>query len=181
MLDFGSIDTNFGHSLLRAFWNRQHYTGSIVYRPAFMRDMAHRGRYFNDLLLNVIVFVAIKYAPVQARAGSDVDSCVNAATFRRTAEDMLYRADTHLLTKSSVTTIQALLLMANTLFAWCDEQSLSWQYLGIAINMIMDLGIHTTNSTFYQRGSAEDLEIGRRMFWAAYSAFHDTVSTVLLY
>jgi hypothetical protein len=140
--------------------------------------MAHGGRYFNDLLLNVIMFVAVKYAPVQARAESSVDSCDNAMTFRQKAEEMLYRADTHLLTKSSVTTIQALLLMANTLLAWCDERSLSWQYLGIAINMIIDLGIHTTNSTFYQRGSAEDLEIGRRIFWAAYSTFRDDVPTL---
>ena len=76
-----------------------------------MRDMACRGRYFNDLLLNVMLFVAVKYA-----AESSNDSCVSAMTFRRTAEEMLYRADTHLLTKSSVTTIQALLLMATTLF-----------------------------------------------------------------
>jgi len=141
-----------------------------VYRPAFMRDMACHGRYFNDLLLNVIMFVAVKYS-----AEPSNDSCVSAMTFRRTAEEMLYRADTHLLIKSSVTTIQALLLMANTLFAWCDERSLSWQYTGIAINMIIDLGIHTTNSAFYQRGSAEDLEIGRRIFWAAYSMFLGTV------
>ena len=141
-----------------------------MYRPAFMRDMACRGRYFNDLLLNVMLFVAVKYA-----AESSNDSCVSAMTFRRTAEEMLYRADTHLLTKSSVTTIQALLLMATTLFAWCDERSLSWQYMGIAISMIIDLGIHTTNSAFYQRGSAEDLEIGRRIFWAAYSMFLGTV------
>ena len=140
-----------------------------------MRDMAYRGHYFNDLLLNVIMFVAVKYVLAQTRADSRVGSCVNATTFRQTAEDMLYRADTHLLTKSTVTTIQALLLMANTLFAWCDERSLSWHYLGIAISMIIDLGIHTMNSAFYQRGSAEDLEIGRRIFWAAYSAFCDSV------
>lgn len=144
-----------------------------MYRPAFMRDMACRGRYFNELLLNVIMFVAVKYA-----VESSNDSCVSATTFRTTAEEMLYRADTHLLTKSSVTTIQALLLMANTLFAWCDERSLSWHYMGIAINMIIDLGIHTSNSAFYQRGSAEDLEIGRRIFWAAYSLFCDTVSAM---
>jgi hypothetical protein len=140
--------------------------------------MAHGGRYFNDLLLNVIMFVAIKYAPVQARAESNVDSCDNAMTFRQKAEEMLYRADTHLLTISSVTTIQALLLMANTLLAWCDERSLSWQYLGIAINMIIDLGIHTINSTFYQHGSAEDQEIGRRIFWGAYSTFRNAVPTL---
>jgi hypothetical protein len=179
-LGFASIDTDYGYNLLKVFWNRQHHTGSVVYRPAFMRDMAHHGRYFNDLLLNVIMFVAVKYGPAQDRAGLSVDSCVNAMTFRQKAEEMLYQADTHLLTKSSVTTIQALLLMANTLLAWCDERSLSWQYLGIAINMIIDLGIHNNNSTFYQRGSAEDLEIGRRVFWAAYSAFRDTVLAVSL-
>lgn len=85
-----------------------------------------------------------------------------------------------MLTKSSVTTIQALLLMANTLLAWCDERSLSWQYLGIAINMIIDLGIHATNSSFYRCESAEDLEIGRRIFWAAYSAFRDILATTVL-
>jgi len=138
-----------------------------------MRDMACRGRYFNDLLLNVIMFVAAKYAAELSNG-----SCVSAMTFRSTAEEMLYRADTHLLTKSSVTTIQALLLMADTLFAWCDERSLSWQYLGIAINMIIDLGIHTINSAFYQRGSAEHLEIGRRVVWAAYSTSRDFVPAI---
>lgn len=151
-----------------------------MYRPAFMRDMAHGGRYFNDLLLNVIMFVAVRYAPAQARADSSLDSCDKAMTFRQKAEEMLYRADTHMLTKSSVTTIQALLLMANTLLAWCDERSLSWQYLGIAINMIIDLGIHATNSSFYRCESAEDLEIGRRIFWAAYSAFRDILATTVL-
>lgn len=173
VLNFGSIDTTVGYNLLRIFWNRQHCTGSVVYRPAFVRDMACRGRYFNDLLLNVIMFVAAKYA-----AELSNDSCVSAMALRRTAEETLYRADTHLLTKSSVTTIQALLLMATTLFAWCDERSLSWQYMGIAINMIIDLGIHATNSAFYQRGSAEDREIGRRIFWAAYSVFRYLVSAV---
>lgn len=80
----------------------------------------------------------------------------------------MYRTDTQLLTQSSVTTAQALLLMADVLFSWCDERSLAWHYLGIAINMVVDLGIHTISSTFYRDSSAEVQELGRRIFWSCY-------------
>jgi hypothetical protein len=170
-LVFDGVDSDLGYKLLQVFWNRQHCSGNIVYRPAFMRDMACRGRYFNELLLNMIMFVAFKHVPPQQSHNINFDACVSGMTFRRRAEKLLYRADTQLLTRSSITTIQALLLMSDALFAWCDERSLSWQYLGIAINMIIDLGIHTTRSGFYQHGSAEQQEIGRRVFWSAYSRF----------
>jgi hypothetical protein len=170
-LMFDGVDSDLGYQLLQAFWNRQHCSGNVVYRPAFMRDMACRGSYFNDLLLSTMMFVASKHVSPQPSPSPGSDACVSGMTFRRRAEESLYRADTQLLTKSSVTTIQALLLMSNALFAWCDERSLSWHYLGIAINMIVDLGIHTTRSSFYQRGSAERQEVGRRVFWSAYSKF----------
>jgi hypothetical protein len=178
-LAFGGIDPDLGYRLLQAFWNRQHCSGNIVYRPAFMRDMACRSRYFHDLLLNAMMFVAFKHVPPHHTSNPNFDACVNGMTFRRKAEELLYRASTQLLTRSSVTTIQALLLMADALFAWCDERSLSWQYLGIAINMIIDLGIHTTRSGFYQHESAEQQEIGRRVFWSAYSQswFYDLAAS----
>jgi hypothetical protein len=134
-----------------------------------MRDMTCHGRYYNDLLLNAMMFVAFKHVPPHHTSDPDLDACANGMTFRRRVEEILYRADTQHLTRSSVTTIQTLLLMSDALFAWCDERSLSWQYLGIAINMIIDLGIHTTRSGFYQHGCAEQQEIGRRVFWSAYS------------
>jgi hypothetical protein len=168
-LIFDGVNPDLGYKLLQAFWNRQHCSGNVVYRPSFMRDMACRGRYFNDLLLNAMKFVAYKHVSPQASPTPGFDVCVSGMTFRKRAEESLYRADTQLLTRSSITTIQALLLMSDALFAWCDERSLSWQYLGIAINMIMDLGIHTTQSGFYQHGLAEQQEIGRRVFWSAYS------------
>ncbi|KAM0715662.1 hypothetical protein Q7P37_009160 [Cladosporium fusiforme] len=108
---------------------------------------------------------------------SDGDiACVDGMVFRRKAEDILYRTDTRLLTQSSVTTTQALLLMADELFSWCDERSLAWHYLGIAINMVIDLGIHTTHSMYYRNRTAESQEIGRRLFWSAYVA--DKVQSV---
>ncbi|PVH97473.1 hypothetical protein DM02DRAFT_730552 [Periconia macrospinosa] len=169
-LDFEGIDASLGSELLQTFWNRQHHSGTVVYRPAFMRDMACHGPNFSSLLLNAMLFVAVKHPPLQLSNDTASQSCVNGITFRRKAEALLYQADTPLLSKSILTTAQALLLMADALFSWCDERSLSWHYLGMAISMIVDLGLHTARSAFYCTRSAEDQEIGRRVFWSAYVA-----------
>ncbi|CAI6261787.1 unnamed protein product [Periconia digitata] len=170
-LQFENISSERGYELLQVFWNRQHHLGTVVYRPAFMRDMANSGPYFSPVLLFAIMFAGMKYPSSQFSDHATPDS-ISGMTFRRKAEDMLHHAnsDTRLLNKSSITTIQALLLIADTLFSWCDERSLSSHYLGIAISMIIDLGVHTERSVFYRKGSAEDQEIGRRVFWSAYIA-----------
>lgn len=164
-LDVDGVDRDLGHELFLAFWNRQHHSGSVVYRPVFMRDMASQGPYCTPLLLNAMLFAASKHTAAQSSAD---DSCMDGLVFRRKAEDILYRTDTQLLTKSSVTTAQALLLMADVLFSWCDERSLAWHYLGIAINMVIDLGLHTLHSTYYRNCAAEGQETGRRLFWSTY-------------
>lgn len=164
-LDMDGVDRALGHELLLAFWNRQHHSGSVVYRPVFMRDMASQGPCCTPLLLNAMLFVAAKHTATQS-SGDDI--CVDGMVFRRKAEDILHRTDTQLLTKSSVATAQALLLMADALFSWCDERSLAWHYLGVAINMVIDLGLHTIRSMYYRDCSGENQEIGRRLFWSAY-------------
>ncbi|KAK5707378.1 hypothetical protein LTR17_020774 [Elasticomyces elasticus] len=166
--NFGDLDPETGMQLLNAFWNRQHCSGPIVYRPAFTRDMSCGGLNFSPLLLNAILFATAEHSPNDAGRCSTVDGCAGGTSFRKNVEAILYQPDTQALCKSRVTTIQALLLMSDALFRWCDERSLSWHYMGIAINMIIDLGIHTTRSRFYKSGSLEDQEIGRRVFWAAY-------------
>ncbi|KAK6840171.1 hypothetical protein PG987_006037 [Apiospora arundinis] len=164
-LDFDGVDPQHGSVLLSVFWNRQHATGSAVYRPTFMRDMAAGGPYFSPLLLNAMFFVAAKHAPglpgLDERAGM---------RFRRGVEEMLYDPRDQLICCSSITTAQALLLMSDALFSWCDERSLSWHYLGVAINMIVDLGIHCERSRQHA-GSTEPpelLEVKRRLFWSAF-------------
>lgn len=74
------------------------------------------------------------------------------------------------LDSSEITTIQALLMMAQSLFALGDERSAAWLYAGIAFRMLIDLGIHADTSAQQSvRGlSDEDLEIRRRVFWAAF-------------
>lgn len=161
-LDFHCENPAMGYTMLQAFWNRQHYSGGAVYRPAFMRDMASNGPRFDTALLNTILFVASRYTPNQP------DACASGMVFRNRTEESLHRFPMMSLTRSKLTTVQTLLLLADELFTWCDERSLSWLYLGAAINMIVDLGMHTVRSSFYQKGSTEDQEIARRVFWSAY-------------
>jgi hypothetical protein len=178
-LDFDGVEPEMGLKLLTIFWNRQHHSGSIVYRPAFMRDMACNGPSFSKLLLNAIYFSAADYlsraaasgveGPIAARCQA-ADNCTLGLEFRRKFEEYLHDRETGLLFKSQVTTIQALLLVSDTLFSWCDEKSLSWHYSGIAVNMIMDLGLHTEGHDQKATSArpAGGIETHRRLFWAAF-------------
>jgi hypothetical protein len=72
--------------------------------------------------------------------------------------------------KSHVTTIQALLILASSLFSRCNERSSSWLYTGNAFNMIIDLGLHVEDPIVLNMTlqSAEELEIRRRIFCGAF-------------
>ncbi|OKL62290.1 hypothetical protein UA08_02308 [Talaromyces atroroseus] len=183
-LDFDGVDPDLGMHLLSVFWNRQHAMGSLVYRPAFMRDMACNGPYFSKILLNAIYFAAAKnstraeFRCARIAVTNDDDNLELPAVvspFRRRAEELLaspVRAGVPVPVsmKSEITTIQALLVMSDALFTWCDERSLSWLYSGLAINMIVDLGIHTDRQTSAMKKDfpPEHLEVRRRLFWAAF-------------
>ncbi|KAJ4308323.1 hypothetical protein N0V84_012163 [Fusarium piperis] len=170
-LDFGGIDPALGMELLSNFWNRQHYAGSVVYRPAFMRDMVCKGSYYSDLLLNAILFAGSKHSDGPAVRSNANDKDTAGRPFRAKFEEMLHSSASQVLFKSRVTTIQALLIVADALFSWCNETSLSWHYMGLAISMIIDLGIHVDIAGRAQSGTytPEDVEVHRRVFWAAFA------------
>ncbi|KAF5243798.1 hypothetical protein FANTH_7992 [Fusarium anthophilum] len=169
-LDFCGVDPKIGMDLLSKFWNRQHYMGSIVYRPAFMRDMACKGPYYSDLLLTAMLFAGSMHTVDAAalRNTSKLNSIGHP--YRIKFEQALYASGSQLLFKSDITTIQALLVVSDTLFSWCNERSLSWHYLGIAISMIIDLGLHIDGPArrSSKKVSAEDTEVERRVFWATF-------------
>ncbi|CAJ0550235.1 Ff.00g101650.m01.CDS01 [Fusarium sp. VM40] len=170
-LNFGATDPKFGLELLSNFWNRQHYIGSVVYRTAFMRDMACNGPYFSELLLNAILFAGSKHTAATSTLGDISDLNSIGRPFRAKFEQILHGSGSQILLKSEITTIQALLVVADALFSWCNERSLSWHYMGIAINMIVDLGLHIDASSrrSSKKPSVEDTEIERRVFWAAFT------------
>ena len=120
-----------------------------------MRDMACKGPYFSKLLLNAIYFGSCKFSPREDLKGIQT-------RFRERVRELLGGA----LDRSSITTIQAMLVMTNSLFALGDERSAAWIYAGIAFRMLIDLGAHVDGVK--SRISEEDLEIRRRVFWGAF-------------
>lgn len=165
-LDFDGVEPELGMHLLSLHWNRQHHSFLSTYRPAFMRDMACGGPYFSKLLLNAIYFGAAKFSPRHEvrRVADDVRTA--GWKFRERVRELLGGA----LDKSEITTIQALLVMTNSLFALGDERSAAWLYAGLAFRMIVDLGMHvdTVDLANARKFSDEDYEIRRRVFWAAF-------------
>ncbi|PVH83883.1 hypothetical protein DL98DRAFT_547184 [Cadophora sp. DSE1049] len=154
-LDFDGVNPELGMHLLTLHWNRQHHSHLITYRPAFMRDMAGGGPYFSKLLLNAIYFGSCKFSPREEVKELHVQ-------FRQRVRELLGVA----LDKSDITTIQAMLVMTNSLFALGDERSAAWIYAGIAFRMLIDLGTHLDNQN--PKITEEDLEIRRRVFWGAF-------------
>lgn len=166
-LDFDGVDPDLGMHLLNLHWNRQHHSFLVTYRPAFMRDMASGGPYFSKLLLNAIYFGASKFSSRHEEVRRAADDVRTAGwQFRKRVRQLLGEA----LDKSEITTIQALLVMTNSLFALGDERSAAWTYAGIAFRMIVDLGLHvdTFDLTSTTNISDEDYEIRRRVFWSAF-------------
>ena len=160
-------------NLLSNFWNRQLYIGPIVYRTAFMRDMANNdGLYFSELLLYAILFAGSQFTAEAAAARTLPEVNTTGRQYRAKFEQTLHGSKSQIF-NSEVTTIQALLVVSDALFSWCNERSLSWHYMGLAINMIIDLGLHTNQSLRgpSEPASAEATEIKRRLFWAAFSKF----------
>ncbi|MCJ1473985.1 hypothetical protein MMC13_002641 [Lambiella insularis] len=157
-LDFDGVDPELGMHLLALHWNRQHHSFLVVHRPTFMRDMACGGPYFSKLLLNAIYFGASKFSPRIE---------VQSEYYRQRARTLLAQAMDH----SVITTIQALLLMTKSQFALGKEKSAAWLNAGIAFRMIIDLGIQVDGSHLSGNHylSVEDLEVRRRVFWAAFT------------
>ncbi|KAF5240030.1 hypothetical protein FAUST_4614 [Fusarium austroamericanum] len=162
-LDFDGVDPDLGMHLLSLHWNRQHHSFLITYRPAFMRDMACGGPYFSKLLLNAIYFGSSKFSPRLEVRKDPSDVRTAGWRYRERVRELLGGS----LDRSDITTIQALLVMTNSLFALGDERSAAWLYAGLAFRMLIDLGLHVdlTNSHIF---SDEDLEIRRRVFWGAF-------------
>ncbi|ETS78440.1 hypothetical protein PFICI_10502 [Pestalotiopsis fici W106-1] len=165
-LDFDGLDPELGLHLLSLHWNRQHHSFLVTYRPAFMRDMACGGPYFSKLLLNAIYYGASKFSPRHEVRKDPTDVRTAGWKFRERVRQLLGSA----LDQSNITTIQALLIMTNSLFALGDERSAAWLYAGLALRMIVDLGMHIdlVNVVGTRQFTDEDLEIRRRVFWGAF-------------
>lgn len=136
-----------------------------------MRDMATNGPYFSELLLYAMLFAGSAFTEEAAAARNLSEVNATGRQFRAKFEQVLHSSGSKILFKSEITTIQALLVVSDALFSWCNERSLSWHYMGLAISMIVDLGLHVEGPArkSLRKRSVEDIEVERRVFWAAFS------------
>lgn len=176
-LDCDGLDPDLSSHLLSIYWNRQQHSGLIVYRPVFVLDMACAGPYFSLLLLNAMYFAASKHSPRPEVRKDPNDISTAGWSFRQRVTELLLES----FDKSSITTAQALLIMASSLFSRCDERSTSWLYAGLAFSMIIDLGLHVVPRSVkpIRPRPVEDLEVQRRVYWSAYSRSNRASSSAL--
>ncbi|KAJ5784249.1 nitrogen assimilation transcription factor NirA [Penicillium pulvis] len=149
--------------LLDLHWNRQHHTFLLTYRPAFMRDLVQGGSYCSDFLVNAVFACSSKFSErLEVRSDPARPETAGKLFFDR-CDQLL--AEQSLLTHSSIPTVAGLLMLGST-FNARGQISKGWLYTGYALRMVYDLGLHLDCKEV--AGSAEDVEIRRRLFWGAF-------------
>jgi hypothetical protein len=166
--DFDGVEPSLAMDLLSHYWDRQLHAGLVVYRTVFMRDLAASGgTFFSKLLLNALFFSASKHVPESWEDSSDPAS--SGSRYRKRFFELLegerYRC--------SITTIQGLLIVANTLFSRCDERSLSWLLTGNAFQMLVHMRLHLDDHS----EPPEAREVRRRLYWGAYGMYNNASIT----
>ena len=155
-LDTDGVERKLAMQLLDIYWSRLNSATLIVYRPAFTKSWRGDGMYFSKLLLNAMFLGASRFMP---------DRDVLGDRFRTRFKQLL----APVYDRSKVTTLQGLLIVSISLSAIGKDRSLIWLYSGLAHRMLIDLGLHTQNTAL---GPAEeDVEIARRIFWAAFGEY----------
>lgn len=168
-LDFDGVDPELALHLFNLHWNRQHHAYLVTYRPLFMQDMAAppgKAKYFSKLLFHAILFGAAKFSDRIDLVRTDInDPSTAGQQFLERVQQLLPEA----LIKSRITTVQALLLLACTHYARGSE-SAAWLHSGLAFRMAIDLGMNKDSIELVASGkmSLEELELRRRVIWAAY-------------
>ncbi|KIW02202.1 uncharacterized protein PV09_06358 [Verruconis gallopava] len=165
--DYDGWDADLVNHLLNIHWNRQHHNLLIIYRPLFMRDWASGGPYFSKLLLNAILFASAKFSPRDELRKSPELAHTAGFAFRERFKTLLGAE----MDDSKITTIQALITLASSLFAIeTSAKSTAWLYSGIAFRMIIDLGLNVDGVELLKHNkiSPEELECRRRVFWGAF-------------
>lgn len=160
--DSDGIDQGLAKELLSLHRKTANSAYLLVYRRAFMRDFASNGRYFSKLLLNAIYYSACRHIGVKICEQYASNVITLSARFHARFKNLL-RAE---FDESSITRMQALLVMSSALAGVGEEKNCAWIYSGLAFRMMVDLGLHTAglNSPPAQQTSAEDSEIRRRSF-----------------
>ncbi|PWY67102.1 nitrogen assimilation transcription factor NirA [Aspergillus sclerotioniger CBS 115572] len=163
LVTIGGIPSELALHLLDLHWNRQHHTFLLTYRPAFMRDLVTGGPYCSEFLLSAVFACSSKFSErLEVREDPRRPESAGKQFFDR-CDQLL--AEQSLLTHSSIPTIAGLIMLGST-FNARGQTSKGWLYTGFALRMVYDMGLHLDCKEV--AASAEDIEVRRRVFWAAF-------------
>jgi Fungal specific transcription factor domain/Fungal Zn(2)-Cys(6) binuclear cluster domain len=157
------VPTDLALHLLDLHWNRQHHTFHLTYRPVLMRELVSGGPYCSDFLLNAVWACSSKFSERIELRDDPADPESAGRRFFERCDQLLMEQS--LLSFSSIPTIIGLLLLGST-FNARGFTSKGWLYLGYALRMVLDLGLHVDRKITLE--NAEEVEIRRRVFWGAF-------------
>ncbi|KAM5352666.1 hypothetical protein ACJ41O_005388 [Fusarium nematophilum] len=137
----------------------------VVDETLFRQSMKDGGRYFSPLLLNCILAMGSRYTDLLAVRTDPDDVNTAGRSFLDRAEDLL-QAD---LKSPLITTIQSLAIMA-VLYVAIGSDASGWLHHGMAIRLVLDMGLNFDSSFLTGSSSLPPEEAGlrRQIYWALY-------------
>lgn len=162
------VDTKTGVALLDIYWTWLHPLHHLVYRPAFLMDLALGGNHCSDFLLLCIFALAARHLPSESDNPAEADGS-------RRGEQYVERAKVLLLgemaaSSPKIPTIQGLLILGGRQCA-IGQSSQGWLFTGMAIRMMQDIGLHLDTTRLVgimERWTPAETETRKRLYNAAY-------------
>ncbi|KAH7478019.1 hypothetical protein FOMA001_g10440 [Fusarium oxysporum f. sp. matthiolae] len=163
MTAFG-ITNEMGWQILDMYWTWLHPLHNCIYRPVFLMDMALNGTYYSDFLLMAIFALATRH--LSRQEGDSVDSNMGEKFFTRAKMLLMDELDNP---KPRIPTIQGLLILGGRQCA-IGKSSQGWLFTGMAIRMMVDIGIHLNANRIaeLERLTPSEIETRKRLYNSAF-------------
>ncbi|RKL39248.1 hypothetical protein BFJ72_g6720 [Fusarium proliferatum] len=163
MAAFGISDET-GWQLLDMYWTWLHPLHNCIYRPVFLMDMALNGTYYSDFLLMAIFTLAARH--LSRQEGDSIDSNMGDKFFSRAKMLLMDELDN---TKPRIPTIQGLLILGGRQCA-IGRSSQGWLFTGMAIRMMVDIGIHLNANRIaeLENLTPSEIETRKRLYNSAF-------------
>lgn len=162
------VDTKTGVALLDIYWTWLHPLHHLVYRPAFLMDLALGGNHCSDFLLLCIFALAARHLPSESENPTEKDSSSRGEKYVERAKQLLL--DEMAASSPTIPTIQGLLILGGRQCA-IGQSSQGWLFTGMAIRMMQDIGLHLDTTRLVglmERWTPAETETRKRLYNAAY-------------
>lgn len=163
--DVDGVPTELASHLFDQYWNTTYQIFLLGYRPVVISEFIHGGPRSSRFLVNAIFACASQFSQRQEVYDDPGDRSMAGGRFFRRCDELLHQDG--LLAKPTIPTVSGLLIVGMVLLA-LGETSKGWLYTGFALRMVYDLGLHLNRQWTGDEDHPEDIEIRRRVFWAAF-------------